>query len=231
MFALADLYFPMGAAFAAFPKSTTATGMHMSSIRTRLPLCELVVAVAFLAGSAGAAAEKLPPWSVVEHTVAEQLASIQNYRDGDLLSQSQAAPIFAQLETHGWVVADGAKILASILPDDDFLVEELRTPAGVKFMRKIAAYPQAYDEIDLLSRLPKGDLMVRDFLRFAHSDRTFNNKQGPSPAMYARLVPDQKRQGVPTPKDFEKPTGRVYTAGQLVARLQQSYRAAELAQP
>jgi hypothetical protein len=184
-------------------------------------------------GCGAARAEKLPAWSVVTHTVAEQLASIPRYRDGDLISQSQVAPIFTQLEDEGWVVADRAKILASVLPDDDFLVEQLRTPEGVKFMRKISAYPQAYDEIDQLSRLPGGDLMVRDFLRFAHSDRTFSNKKGPSPAMYARLVPDQKRQGVPTPEDMEKPTGRIYTAAQLLARLQQSYRAAELglAQP
>jgi hypothetical protein len=198
------------------------------AFRRPLQAAAWVLLLLGVANTAVGAAEKLPSWAVVERTVAEQLATIPQYRNGDLLSQSQVAPIFAQLAERGWVVADHAKILASVLADDDYLVEQLRTPAGVKFMRKIATFPQAYDEIDQLSQLPGGQLMVKDFLRFAHSDRTFINKQGPSPAMYARLVPDEKRQGVPTPKDLEKPTGRVYTAAQLVARLQQSYRAAEL---
>lgn len=193
----------------------------------------LVCMVALLAGGAilsrASAAEKLPPWALVQQAVAEQLSTLPNYRDGDLLTQSLVAPIFAGLETQGWRVADQAQILASVLPDDNALVAELRTAGGVRFMRKIAAYPQAYDEIDQLSQLPSGDLMVKDFLRFAHSDRTFTNKKGPSPAMYARLVPDQQRRDVPSPQDLQKPTGRVYTAAQFTARLQQSYRAAELA--
>jgi hypothetical protein len=191
-------------------------------LRTILP-----VVLTVLCGSTLMAAERLPQWAVVERTVAEHLATMEDYRDGDLLSQSQVVPIFDALAASGWKVADEAKILASVLPDDDYLVEQLRSPNGEKFMRKIAGYPQAYDEIDQLSRLPGGDLMVKDFLRFAHSDRTFVNKRGPSPAMYARLVPDQKRRGVPTQADLEKPTGRIYTAGQLVARLAVSYRAAE----
>jgi hypothetical protein len=181
------------------------------------------------AASSVSAAEKLPAWGVVEATVSEQLATLPDYRNGDLLSQSQVAPIFTALEARGWAVADAARILASVLPDDDNLVQELRTPSGVKFMRKIAGYPQAYDEIDQLSQLPKGDLLVKDFLRFGYSDRTFINKLGPSPAMYARLVPIERRQGVPTPGDLEQPTGRIYNAAQLIARLKQSHVAAQAA--
>ncbi len=213
------------------PAKTVAGSVTMTTtrsalfVRLRLPM---LVGLLLLAATDATSAEKLPPWPVVTRTVGEQLATLQNYRDGDLLSQAEVAPIFKALETRGWVVADQAKIMGSVLPDDDFLVKELRTPAGLKFMRKIASYPQAYDEIDQLSRLPNGDLMVRDFLRFPHSDRTFINKNGPSPAMYARLVPDEKRRGAPTPADLQKPTGRIYTASQLLTRLQQSYRAAEL---
>jgi hypothetical protein len=197
----------------------------------KIVFAAMALAVANELGDRALGEEKLPAWNTVERVVADELATIPNYRHGDLLSQSQVAPIFAQLEALGWNVADRVKILESVLPDDDFLVEQLRTTSGIKFMRKIAAYPQAYDEIDQLSRLPSGDLMVRDFLRFAHSDRTFSNKNGPSPAMFARLVPNEKRQGVPTPQDLGEPTGRIYTAAQFVARLQQSYRAAQLSQP
>lgn len=195
--------------------------MTTNCTRLACALTLLVVATA----SGARAGEKLPAWGVVEATVAEHLATLPDYRNGDLLSQSQVAPIFTTLAERGWVVADRARILASVLPDDNYLVQELRTPSGVKFMRKIASYPQAYDEIDQLSRLPKGDLMVKDFLRFGYSDRTFINKLGPSPAMYARLVPDERRQGVPTPEDLEQPTGRIYTAAQLGARLKLSYAA------
>jgi hypothetical protein len=94
----------------------------------------------------------------------------------------------------------------------------------MRFMRKVSAQPLAYDRLDQLSRMPGGPLMIKDFLRFPNSDVSFT-KSGTLPFdRLARLTPPDQRQRLAA-ADMDKPTGRIYTGGQLLARLKVSYEA------
>jgi hypothetical protein len=135
-------------------------------------------------------------------------------------------PVFRSTELLGWKVADSAAISNSVLPDSNYLVQEFRTPDGRTFMRKVAGEPLAFDQLDQISRLPGGKLMIKDFLRFPNSDLTFTKKSSVDVGRYARFQPP--RNGTltaPAETDLDKPTGRIYTVDALLARLRQSYDA------
>ena len=56
------------------------------------------------------------------------------------MSQQHVAGALDAVAEIGWDVPDADKITALALADDSFLVRELSTPAGRKFMRKIARH-------------------------------------------------------------------------------------------
>jgi hypothetical protein len=192
---------------------------------TRLASCGVLL-VAVIAGypQTCRSAEELPPFSQVQGVVAAYFQRAQGFQPNDLISRSQADVILAEIERLNWKIADAVKIRASVLEDGSCLVQQLRTPEGVRFMRKVSAQPLAYDRLDQISRMPGGPLMIKDFLRFPNSDVSFT-KNGTLPFdRLTRLAPPDEQHKI-TAADMDKPTGRIYTAGQLVARLKVSYDA------
>lgn len=189
-------------------------------------LCLPVAAIAFCgfpAGVQGAQrkAEELPPFKEVQATVARELAAKKGYRKGDLLSQSDVRRVLKAIEQLGWKVADGDKIVAAALPDNDFLVRTLRTPRGVWFMRKLSGTPHTYDRMDRLRRMPYGQRRIREFMA---------NPGGYTMILYMARSPYGKTLGnylsqTPTGKNFNQPTRRIYKGQDLVDRLQRSYAA------
>lgn len=182
-----------------------------------------VLSLALFAAPPAAGDEQLPSFGRVESAVAKRFESQRGYRDGDLISLSQVKPVFKDLRALGWKVADQDEILGDVLSDGHYLVRQLRSKDGQKFMRRISGQPLAYDQLDRLSEMPGGELMIQDFLRFPNADLTFTKKDSPKLSSFARLTPKDKRQGVSKPKDFKKPTGRIYTVELLIDRLKQSY--------
>lgn len=168
-------------------------------------------------------AGELPMFAKVSAIVDRHFATLPEHQPGDLISQSQVAPVFEQLETLGWKVADRSTIYNSVLPDSNYLVETFRKPDGRKFMRKISGDKLAYDRLDQLSRMPGGKLMMQDFLRFPNADISLTGKSAVPIRDYARFAPPRDRSRTPTAADLDKPTKRIYTTEQLLARLQESY--------
>ena len=197
--------------------------MHKNhrSLNSILPLSLFLA----LLPSAFAFGAEFPEFSKVEGLVQRHFASMPAHQPGDLISRSQVQPLFDSCEQLGWKVKDSATILNSVLPDSNYLVQEFRTPKGQTFMRKVATSPRAFDQLDQISRLPGGKLMIKDFLRFPNSDLTFTDKSPLDVGRLARFTPRDKRSGTPTQADFDKPTGRIYTVKDLVTRLRKSYDA------
>ena len=54
----------------------------------------------------------------------------------------------------GWLVTDQKEILAQILPDNDYMVTQLRTKKGRVFMADLSKTPDAYDRLERFLRLP-----------------------------------------------------------------------------
>jgi len=170
-------------------------------------------------------ADELPDFSKVEAIVHRHFVALPGYEKGDLISRSQVEPVFPAIARLGWKVADKKTILRSVLPDRNYLVEEFRTPKGRSFMRKVSGAPLAYDQLDLISQLEGGKLMIQDFLRFPNSELTFTENGPLDLGRLVRLQPQINRARGPTEKDFDRPTGRIYTVEALVARLKKSYQA------
>jgi hypothetical protein len=101
----------------------------------------------------------------------------------------------------------------------DPLVKRLRSKEGKKFMRQAARYPQAYDRLDHLERLPDGQRILKQLIE---------GPDGYKLIEYLATAPGGKNMGqmlssTPKGKKFNESTGRIYTQEQLLTRLKQSY--------
>jgi hypothetical protein len=165
------------------------------------------------------AAEPTPKFADVAQAVAGHFQAQAGYQPGDLLSQPQVAAALEVAVAAGWNVPDRDKIVSRALADDSFLVRELSTPAGRKFMRKIARQPGAYSRLDRLSTISRGESVVRDLIKQKDGDKMIEylatTRGGQN---LGRMMAGAKR-GV----DLNKPTGRIYTADDLLAALKKLY--------
>jgi len=181
----------------------------------------LPVAVLLCCGAAPAAdPPPLPPWSAVQASVSQYFQGLPEFDPGGILARGEVAPLFERLAALGWEVPDRGEILSQVPADNEFLVVQLRTPAGRKFAARIRGYPGGYDRLERLSRLPQGKQMVRDLIRGPGGEKLIQYlAEAQGGAEMGRML-----SATPRGKGFQKPTGRIYTAAMLLERLQESYR-------
>lgn len=205
-----------------FPRPLTGR-----AVRGALTLCSASVlfsgATAHPAAKADRPSAQRTPFSAVKAAVGKELRSRKGYRPGDILSRSDVRRALDAVEKRGWKVPDRKKILNDVLPDNDFLVRELRTRRGTVFMRKLSQVPQAYDRLDRLRRLPYGPRRIRELI---------NNPGGYTLILYLVGTRGGKNLGrylseLPSGRKFNRPTRRIYSEQQLLQRLQRSYRGGE----
>lgn len=194
----------------------------------RLIACTLAVVVATPSASLGSQAKpkkgakpKFPEWNAVRATLVKQLRQRRGYRGGDILSRSDVERVLNALAKDGWKVADRKQILGQTLPDNDYLVQQLRTPRGTTFMRKVSANRGTYDRLDRLRRLPLGKRRIPELI---------NNPGGHTLILYMVGTPGGKNLGRylnQTRKggNFNQSTGRLYNGRALLQRLKISYSA------
>jgi len=165
----------------------------------------------------------LPKWADVEKAVSHHFAAVPGYRTGDIISRGQVAPLFGRLDTLGFSVADRQEILEKVPPDGDFLVRQLRTPAGLKFMRRIAPHADAYDRLERISSLHRGKQTVKELIG--------RGVKGADVIGYFASDPDGKKanrmmsKSTKGGRNFDKPTGRIYTQRTLLDELRRQYAA------
>ncbi len=170
-----------------------------------------------------APAAKLPSLAEVRQTISKQLSRDPDYRPGDLIARSQVKTILSGLQSLGWEVADGDKILAATCRDESFLVTTLRSEEGVGLMRQISTMPGGFDRLDRLSRLANGPETV---------ERLIAGPDGFKLLAYMTETRGGNRLGTqlsadPGGEDFNEPTGRIYTASDLYRRLALAHAAAK----
>src|SRR5262245_4649628 len=164
-------------------------------------------------------AHRLPSLGEVHRIVQQRLASLPDYRPGDLISRSQVQPIFAYLKSAGWTVRDQAQILKLVPADDEWFVRELRTSGGQAFMRQSAKFPLAYDRIDRLSSMTMGHQNVKALIAGPDGYKMI---QYMTTTPYGRNLGQMLSQD-PRAADFNSPTGKLYTGQAFFNRLAQSY--------
>jgi len=189
----------------------------------------LGLAVIWCAAGAGKTAKDrpVPPFGEIKSAVLEYFASLPDYRPGDIITRSEVEPLFARLKKVGFVPADRRSILEKVPADSDFVVRQLRTTAGRKFMRRISPHPGVYDRLERLAGLRRGKETVAELIR--------RGPKGADVIVYFAADPDGIKAGKlmskPTKggRDYGKPTGRIYTVKMLLEALRRSHAAANLA--
>ena len=158
---------------------------------------------------------KAPDDRAVAKVVDEFFASQPGYEKGDLITRSQIETVVAKLISHGVKISDPSSIVKLGLADDSFLVRELSTPNGKRFMRKIAPRSGAFSHLDRLSTIPRGQSLIHDLMVTKDGDKMIEYLATTKGGKNMGGMMAQARGGV----DLNKPTGRIYTADDLVAAL------------
>lgn len=164
----------------------------------------------------------LPAFSEVRQAVLRHFERQADFRPTDLITRDQVEPLLAKLQGMGLPLTDAKQILEMVPAKGDFLVEQLGTPAGRSFMRRAAVYPNAYDRLDRLSRMPLGQQTVRDLIKGPGGEKMIEYMtKAPGGLELGKMLSN-----CPDGQHFNTPTGRIYTVEMLLARLQESYAAA-----
>lgn len=168
-----------------------------------------------------AAAEEaaLPTWAIVETATIAHFRQLPNHRPGVIITRDEVRSLLEVLAKLGWTVPEADPLVQRALSADDFLVKELRTPAGMEFASRISRIPQGYDRADHLIRLPSGQRTLRDLVRGPDGHKMID---------YLATAKGGKNMGrmlskAPGGENFNQPSGRIYTADQLLAELRLSY--------
>lgn len=164
------------------------------------------------------AAGPIPEMSAIEKAVLQHFAAKRDYRPGDMLTRDMASPLIDKLRRLGLPLPDAKQILDSLPTPDSFLAKQFATPGGQRFMRQIASYPGGYDRLDRLSQMPRGEQTVRDLIR---------GPDGYKMVEYMTTTEGGRELGKmlansPDGRDFNAPTGRIYTADELLNRIEKS---------
>ncbi len=159
------------------------------------------------------------PFEVLEMSVQDHLAAQPNYLPDDLLARSDVEKVLDRLALSGWQPVDRQALLDDVLADDEFLVRELRTAAGRKFMRKISGFPNAYDRLDRLAKLPNGKRTIADLI---------GGPGGAKLIEYLTTASGGKELGkmlggTPKGTNFNRPTGTIYTSSDLIRVLKREH--------
>jgi hypothetical protein len=108
------------------------------------------------------------------------------------------------------------------LADNSFLIRELSSPAGRKFMRKISRQPGVYARLDRLSTISNGQKTVRDLIRQPGGDELLTYLASTKGGKNLGRSMAATHNGV----DLNKPTGRIYTVNDLIAALKRTHESA-----
>jgi hypothetical protein len=178
-------------------------------------LVSLAFAVYMIESAAAAPRTQAASDRAVAKVVDTYFASQPGYQNGDLITRSQIEKVVAKLVSDGVKITDPGNVAKLGLADDSFLVRELSTPDGRRFMRKIAQRNGSYSHLDRLSAIPRGQQLIRDLARQKDGDKLIEYLATTKGGKNMGSMMAQARGGV----DLNKPTGRIYTADDLVAAL------------
>ncbi|MEN6406431.1 MAG: hypothetical protein ABFC77_08165, partial [Thermoguttaceae bacterium] len=170
----------------------------------------------FPAGHVVAATTPTDWFDEVEKTVSRHFSSLTDYQANDLLHREMVKPLLDRLCEQGFLKrTDATRILDKVPTKDEFLVDQLATPNGRAFMRRVSVYPGAYDRLDRLSRMAHGRQTVRDLIRGPDGEKMIEYMtQSPGGRNLGKMLSRDPGAG-----QFNAPTGRIYTEAMLLAEL------------
>jgi hypothetical protein len=193
--------------------------------QVRLPVAIILVSTLMLVAAKPQESQKIkrfPKFSKVSAEVERDLRASKDYRSGDIISRDEVEAVFERLKQLGWNVRDRKEIAEETLANDSFLVRELRTEDGHRFMRQISSFPNAYDRLERLAGLADGERIVQRLIAGPDGYKMMEYLTEASGGEQLGQMLSEAPQG----QDFNRPTGRIYTAQQLLERLKTSHERA-----
>jgi hypothetical protein len=186
-------------------------------------LVALTIGLYLLEAGFVAAAQRpaTPDMGLIARTVDAYFASLPDYEPGDLITRSQIEQVLTKLDDSGAAVPGAEKIIERGLDESSFVAKELASASGRKFMRRLARNPSTFSHLDQLSRIPRGEKIIRDLIREKDGDKLIE---------YLATTKGGRNMGrmmanVNKGKDLNKPTGRIYTVADLLAAIKTAYAA------
>lgn len=181
----------------------------------------LALVAAMIADLRAAEPEKeLPTMSQIIQAAKTEIATWQHYEAGDLISREQGKKLIDAIDKLGWSPSNDEELLAKMPDAKDAICELLLTDKGRPFMRRVLKMPQGLDRVDNLTKLPDGRALVK---------RLLNDKGGDQLIEYLTTSEGGKNLGKMLGKeahvDFNKPTGKLYTAKALLLEVEAQYQA------
>ncbi len=156
----------------------------------------------------------------IERAVNDYFHSLPSYQPNGIITRGEARQLLSGKE-FAWLGQRREEILRRVPDEGEFLVRQLRSPSGRRFAGRIGAYPRAYDRLDRLTRLSYGKQHVKTLIHGRGGAEWIKylttNRRG---IALARSISRAKNGN-----NFDKPTGRIYTAQMLLAELRKRYDA------
>lgn len=205
-----------------FVKRPNHVGQRTAGIMQRTWLPMILVLVSIQVGYAAPKPKILKPPTAaqIEATVFKYFTSQKDFKQGDLITQSQTKKLLVAMDKHGWRVPDAKDLLDRVLEDDNYLVKEFNTVKGREFMNKIKDFPGGIDRMDRIARMPHGKVNVHDLInKIPNGDDWI---RGMTTTKRGQRMGD-RLSTAPTGKNFNEPTGRIYTVEDLVQALNESF--------
>ncbi|MBX3412854.1 MAG: hypothetical protein KF708_09215 [Pirellulales bacterium] len=201
-------------------------GVHREWRRLAIMVVAGAVAYAVALLACGMAAgddgpPELPTFKQVEKLVQDRFGT-HDHEMTDLITREQTDELFAEIAKRGWKIRDGKEILERVPRESEFFVRQLLgSKQGRAFMRDVAPMPLGYDRVDRLSHLERGHRFVKDMIKGPDGYKLIEYL---TETRYGKNMGRQLRDA-PDGAGFNKPTGRIYTADQLLPVLRDHYDA------
>jgi hypothetical protein len=166
-----------------------------------------------------AAPTKNEKLEAIRLAVGGSFARESGYQPGDFITRKQVERALDQVEKR----APGAlkredrdRLVKSTIDDRSFLAEQLRSPQSKPFMRKVAALPGGFDLLDRMGQMSQGRSTVSRLAAgpdgYKLLEYMLKSKGGSE--LERMLAKD------PGNAEFGKPTGKIYTAEQLIGAIE-----------
>jgi hypothetical protein len=177
----------------------------------------------FVAGCEAVQAQSAPPWKEIEVQLDDLFADLEGWEQHDLVSRRQVKAVLDELQQLFGELPDADALLEDTLDDQDFLVVQLTSPAGRRFMRSVSEEKLIYDRLDRIAREAGGPALIRNLIRLPDGEVFVRSSRAATVPGLLELLPKRGNGKSRRVRDFDKPTGKIYTAEHLKGRLQAIY--------
>lgn len=205
---------------AAYP---SPAGLTRQGTRQRFLLLLLLIPVCLNGAATASRAAEKPDWPEVEQVVRRYFDAAWDENQIHLMTQGHVKTVLAQLEHFGWRI-DARALLKDIPADHEYLVQELATPAGQKFLSHLQDEKILYDRLDRIIKLPGGRRLVHDMIRLPDGYRYAKQQRPRGVPGMDEFLPKTSNGKDQKIADYDKPTGRIYTLELFLERLRKMHQ-------